>query len=136
MPAETSDTARLRLSSNHAVVAAIIGAKKALAARPTRMPYVSWNWVSDVAALASDKASPSSTAPISTTMRVPKRSLTAPQPKAPRPMTRKLRVMALDMPARDQPVAVDIGSRKTASENIAPMATQVMSAPTPTITQR
>ena len=44
--------------------------------------------------------------------------------------------MALDMPARDQPVAVDSGSRKTASENIAPMATQVMSAPTPTITQR
>jgi hypothetical protein len=44
--------------------------------------------------------------------------------------------MALDMPARDQPVAVDIGSRNTASENIAPRATQVMSAPTPTITQR
>ena len=44
--------------------------------------------------------------------------------------------MALEMPARDQPVAVDIGSRNTASENIAPMATQVMSAPTATITQR
>jgi hypothetical protein len=45
------------------------------------------------------------------------------------------RVMALEMPARDQPVAVDIGSRKTASENIAPTATQVIKAPTPTITQ-
>jgi hypothetical protein len=51
-------------------------------------------------------------------------------------MTTKLSVIALDMPARDQPVAVDIGSRKTASENIAPMATQVMSAPAPTMIQR
>jgi len=30
--------------------------------------------------------------------------------------------MALNMPAHYQPVAVDMGSRKTASENIAPMA--------------
>ena len=51
-------------------------------------------------------------------------------------MARKLSVIALEMPARDQPVAADIGSRKTASENIAPMATQVMSAPAATITQR
>ena len=41
MPAETSDTARLRCVSNYAVVNAIIGAKKVLAARPTRTPYVS-----------------------------------------------------------------------------------------------
>jgi hypothetical protein len=38
MPAETSETAKLRLSSNQAVVAAIMGAKKVLAARPTKMP--------------------------------------------------------------------------------------------------
>jgi hypothetical protein len=38
MPAETSDTARLRCVSNHAVVSAVIGAKNVLAARPTRMP--------------------------------------------------------------------------------------------------
>jgi hypothetical protein len=38
MPAETSDTARPRFLSNHAVVAAVIGAKKVLAAMPTRMP--------------------------------------------------------------------------------------------------
>lgn len=38
MPAETSDTARPRFSSNQAVVAAIIGAKNVLAASPTRMP--------------------------------------------------------------------------------------------------
>ncbi len=42
-------------------------------------------------------------------------------------MIRKLSVIAVEMPARDQPVAVDIGSRNTASENIAPMATQVIS---------
>ena len=38
IPAETSETARLRCVSNHAVVSAIIGAKNVLAARPTRMP--------------------------------------------------------------------------------------------------
>ena len=48
----------------------------------------------------------------------------------------KLRVIALEMPARDQPVAVDMGSRNTASENIAPMATQLISAPAATMTQR
>ena len=36
-------------------------------------------------------------------------------------MMMKLSVMALDMPARDQPVSVAIGSRNTASENIAPI---------------
>ena len=35
MPAETSDTARLRRVSNQPVTVAIIGAKNALAARPT-----------------------------------------------------------------------------------------------------
>ena len=44
--------------------------------------------------------------------------------------------MALEMPARDQPVSIDIGSRKIASENIAPSATQVISAPAATMTQR
>jgi hypothetical protein len=38
IPAETSETASPRFSSNHAVVAAIIGAKKALAESPTTMP--------------------------------------------------------------------------------------------------
>jgi carbon monoxide dehydrogenase subunit G len=36
------ETARQRLFSNHAVAAAIMGAKS-LAARSTSMPYVSWN---------------------------------------------------------------------------------------------
>ena len=44
--------------------------------------------------------------------------------------------MALEMPVRDQPVASDIGGRKTASENIAPMATQPIRAPAATMTQR
>ena len=43
--------------------------------------------------------------------------------------------MAVEMPARDQPVASDIGCRNTASENIAPMATQPISAPAATTTQ-
>jgi hypothetical protein len=51
-------------------------------------------------------------------------------------MTRKLIVIATETPARDQPVSRDSGSRKMASENIAPRATQVMSAPIPTMVQR
>ena len=51
-------------------------------------------------------------------------------------MIRKSRVMAAEMPARLQPVSADIGSRKTASENIAPIATQPIRPPRKTITQR
>jgi hypothetical protein len=51
-------------------------------------------------------------------------------------MTRKLSVIALDRPARDQLVSAAIGVRKIASENMAPSATQVISAPAPTMTQR
>ncbi len=136
MPAETSETARLRLASNQTVTVAVIGAKNAPAASPTTTPNISWNSSSEVARLANSSPSPSRTAPISTTMRAPKRSLAAPQPKPATPMARKSRVMALDMPARDQPVACAIGCRNTASENIAPIATQEMSAPAATITQR
>ena len=50
-------------------------------------------------------------------------------------MVRKTIVMALEMPVRDQPVAADIGCRKTASENTVPMATQPISAPAATTTQ-
>ena len=49
---------------------------------------------------------PSSTAPHSVTMRAPQRSLAAPQPNEPKAMTRKLIVIANEMPARDQPVCV------------------------------
>src|SRR5438270_13936058 len=49
-------------------------------------------------------------------------------------MMRKLSVMALDTPVRDQPVACVIGCRNTASDIIAPTATQLISAPMATIT--
>jgi len=39
--------------------------------------------------------------------------------KPPAPMMRKLTVIALDTPVRDQPVPSVIGCRNTASENIA-----------------
>jgi hypothetical protein len=54
----------------------------------------------------------------------------------PKAMTRKLIVIANDIPARDQPVLVDMGARNTASENMAPIATQPMRPPSATITQR
>src|SRR6185295_20106712 len=68
MPAETSDTARLRRVSNQPVTQAIIGAKIAAALKPTTAPNDTWNATSDVARL--DSASPvlSSTEPASTTM--------------------------------------------------------------------
>ena len=63
------------------------------------------------------------------------RSLSVPQAKPPAPMARNTSVIAPEIPARDQPVASDIGCRNTASENTAPKATQVISAPAATITQ-
>src|SRR2546430_13064004 len=86
--------------------------------------------------LASHSPAPRMIAPVSTTTRVPRRSLAAPQANPANPMTRKSSVMALEMAARLQPVAAEIGPRNTASENIAPMATQPISPPSPTITQR
>lgn len=44
--------------------------------------------------------------------------------------------MPLEMPVRDQPVSAVMGARKMASENIAPIATQVMTAPAITMLQR
>src|SRR5690349_7940786 len=136
MPADTSDTARLRCVSNQPVTVAIIGAKNALAASPTSTPKVSWNAVSEPARLASVSAAPSSTAPHRVTPRAPHLSLAAPHPNEPNAMTRKLMVIAKEMPARDQPVSADMGARKTASENIAPTATQPMRPPSATMTQR
>src|SRR4029453_2647652 len=49
-------------------------------------------------------------------------------------MHRKSSVAAVEMPVRDQPVSAANGCRKTASESIAPMATQVISMPAPTTT--
>src|SRR6187551_2467649 len=69
-------------------------------------------------------------------MRAPHRSLAAPQPNDPKAMTRKLIVIANDIPARDQPVSADMGARNTASENMVPSATQPMRPPSATMTQR
>jgi hypothetical protein len=74
MPADTSDTARLRRVSNHPVTQAIIGAKIAAALAPTITPNSSWNAASDVATLASARPVVSSREPASTMMRGPKRS--------------------------------------------------------------
>src|SRR5262245_9703905 len=70
-PTDTSDTARLRLRSNHDMTAASIGGKKLPAAMPTISPYVSRNPVWLVARLASASPSPSSSDPASTTGRGP-----------------------------------------------------------------
>ncbi len=43
MPAETSDTARLRCVSNQPVTQAIIGTMIAAALAPTRSPKINWN---------------------------------------------------------------------------------------------
>ncbi len=51
-------------------------------------------------------------------------------------MAIKPMVMAVEMPVTDQPVSCEMGSRKTGSENIAPMATQPRRPPAATITQR
>jgi len=135
IPADTRDTARLRRFGSHALTAVIIGTMKLPAESPTTTPYASRNCVWLAARLASTSPRPSSTAPASTTGRVPNRSLTAPQAKPPAPMMRKLSVMALETPARVQPVACVIGWRKTASDIMAPTETQLMRAPIATITQ-
>jgi hypothetical protein len=44
-------------------------------------------------------------------------------------------VEAAEMPLFDQPIAVEIGCRKTASDIIVPKPTQVISAPAPTTIQ-
>ena len=52
MPADTSDTARLRRVSNQPVTQAIIGAKIAAVAAPTTSPKTSWNSIRELAWLA------------------------------------------------------------------------------------
>jgi hypothetical protein len=80
--------------------------------------------------------SPSSDAPASSTGLGPYLSSSAPHAKLAKPIARNPSVIALDMPVRDQPVACDIGCRNTGNENIAPIATQPISPPAATMTQR
>ena len=50
-------------------------------------------------------------------------------------MQRKSSVAAAETPAVDQPIAFEIGCRKTASDSIVPKPMQVISAPAATTTQ-
>src|ERR1700741_2897026 len=79
IPAETSDTARLRWVSNQPVTVAIIGAKIAAVAAPTKRPNRSWNSIREVARLASAKLMAMTVEPDSTTGIGPNRSLNVPQ---------------------------------------------------------
>ncbi len=69
------------------------------------------------------------------TTRVPYRSESAPHMNAPSPMQMKLSSAAAAMPVRDQPIASAIGCRKMLRVSIAPNPMQVMTMPTPTMTQ-
>ena len=136
MPADTSDTARLRCVSNQPVTHAIIGANTAAVAPPTAKPKISWNSISDVAWLASARAADRTIDPISTTMRGPQRSESEPQAMLAKAMARNPIVIALETPVTDQPVLCEIGRRKTGNENIAPIAMHPNKPPAATITQR
>src|SRR5579883_2330562 len=136
MPAETSDTARLRWVSNQPVTVAIIGAKIAAVPPPTITPNKNWNASSELAWLASARLAAITTDPVSTTGSGPKRSDKVPQIMLLIAIARKPMVMALDTPVTDQPVSRAIGCSRTGSENMPPIATQPSKPPAATITQR
>src|SRR4051794_25961240 len=124
MPADTSDTARLRWVSNQPVTEAIIGVRMAGPAPPANRPNRSWNWSSGVDWLARARLAPRMAEPVSTTGGGPKRSDNEPQPMLTRADAMNPMVMALETPVWDQPVSWEIGSSKTGSENMVPMAMQ------------
>src|ERR1041385_8663382 len=134
MPAETSDTARLRWVSNQPVTQAIIGAKIAEMLPPMNRPKVSWNASSEVVWLASARLMARIAEPVTTTKRVPNRSDRLPQAMLVVAIARNAMVMALDTPVTDQPVSRVMAPRKTGSENIAPIATQPSRPPATTMT--
>src|SRR5215813_7641588 len=136
MPAETSDTARLRWVSNQPVTVAIIGAKIAAAAAPIMRPNSSWNSISEVARLASASETAITIEPVSTTGSGPNRSDNVPQIMLANAIARNPMVMALEMPATDQPVSRAIGCKSTGSENMPPTATHPRRPPAATMTQR
>jgi hypothetical protein len=120
---------------NQRVVVAVRGAKKLPAAKPSSTPNKSWNWPRVAAWLASTRPRPRRPPPRRTTPRVPSRSERAPQKNDPAPIQRKFRSAAVEMPARDQPIASEMGWRKTPSVKTAPSPMQVTTMPTPTMTQ-
>src|SRR5215468_1038130 len=136
IPAETSDTARLTRVSNQPVTVAIIGAKIAAVAAPIRRPNSSWNSMSEVARLASARLDAITIEPVRTTGSGPNRSDKVPQNMLAHAIAINPMVMALEMPATDQPVSFAIGCSSTGSENMPPIATQPNRPPAATMTQR
>ena len=136
MPADTSDTARLRCVSNQPVTQAIIGAKIAAVAAPTSRPKMSWNAISDVARLASARLAARTIDPVSDD----EARTEAVRQVAPGHAGQRHGEKADGHRARyagDRPAGVPRdGQRKTGSENIAPIATQPSRPPAATITQR
>src|SRR5271170_6437543 len=136
MPAETRDTARLRCVSNQPVTQAIIGAMIAAIEPPTIRPKTSWNSMSDDARLARARLAAKTTDPSSTTGRAPKRSDREPHAMLANAMARKPIVIALETPVTDQPVFLEMGTRKTGSVNMAPIAMQPIKLPAATMTHQ
>src|SRR6266702_1954586 len=136
MPADTSDTARLRWVSNQPVTVAIIGAKIAEQEAPTSRPKMNWNAISEVAWLAANRLSASTVDPVSTTGSGPILSVSVPQAMLVKAIARKPIVIALEMPVTDQPVSCVMGCKNTGNENMPPIATQPSKPPAATITQR
>ena len=136
MPAETSDTARLRWVSNQPVTQAIIGAKIAAvaAADDQAEDQLELDQRCRPAGQGEAGRQDDRSGQHDDTRPDPVRQ--APQTMLASAMARKPMVMALEMPVTDQPVSRAIGSRKTGSENMAPIATQPSRPPAATITQR
>ena len=135
MPDVISATARLRCWVNQRDAMAVSGAKNAPAASPPQIPHSNWNCQICVTRLAAIKPLPNSTPPQSNTERVPNRSETAPQKKEPKPMNRNVSTAADETSVRDQPMAMEIGCRKTPSDMAVPRPMQVMTKPAATTIQ-
>src|ERR1700728_4502765 len=111
MPADTSETARLRWVSNQPVTQAIIGAKIAAVEARTISPNMIANDSSDDTRLANARVMASTIDPVSTTGSGPNRSDSVPQIMLVNAMARKPIVIALDTPVTDPPVSCAIGRK-------------------------
>ena len=89
-----------------------------------------------MARLASASETAITVDPVSTTGSGPNLSDSVPQIMLVKAMARKPMVMAVEMPATDQPVSRAIGCSSTGSENMPPIATQPSRPPAATMTQR
>ena len=138
MPADTSDTARLRCVSNQPVTQAIIGAKIAGDRAADHQAEDELELEQRVARLASARLA-GQQRPSRSARRGAARSGRRASPQT--MLASAMRQEADGHGARDagdRPagVACEIGRRNTGSENIAPIATQPSRPPAATITQR